>query len=91
MKIFKSIDEKFEEIGFKKVEEDKYGVVYERYNEKYNYNHKLTILRKASGNHILQSYDETNTTSEYSPVVGLSGYEMKLALRKMKKLKLYSK
>lgn len=91
MKLFKSIDEKFEEIGFKKIREDKYGVVYERYNNEYKYNQILDILHKANGNHIIQSYDETNTTSQYSPAVGLSGYEVKLALKKMKKMKLYSK
>lgn len=92
MKLFKNIDEKFEDIGFKKVKEDKYGVVYERYDEKYKYKQVLDILHKASGKHIIQSYDGTNTASElFSPMVGLTGYEMKLALKKMKKLKLYSK
>ena len=35
MFIFKSIDEKFKDIGFIKVREDKHGVVYERYDEEY--------------------------------------------------------
>lgn len=30
MKLFKSIDDRFREIGFIKVEEDKYGAEYER-------------------------------------------------------------
>lgn len=37
MFLFKSIDEKIEEMGFKKINEDKYGVEYERYSEKYKY------------------------------------------------------
>ena len=91
MKLFKSIDEKFKDIGFKKIKEDKYGVVYERYDEEYEYNQRLDIMHKANGHHLIHSYDETNTKSEFSPSVGLTGYEIKLALKKMKKLKLYSK
>ena len=34
MKLFKTIDEKFEEIEFKKIKEDKYGVTYQRQNKK---------------------------------------------------------
>ena len=48
-------------------------------------------MHKANGHHLIDSYDETNTTSLFSPSVGLTGYEIKLALKKMKKLKLYSK
>ena len=91
MFIFKSIDEKFKDIGFIKVREDKYGVVYERYEDEYGYVQRLEILHKANGKHLIQSYDVTNTTSEFSPVVGLTGYELKLRLIKMKKIKLYSK
>ena len=57
MFLFKSIDEKIEEMGFKKINEDKYGVEYERYSEKYKYTQRVSILHKASGRHILQSYD----------------------------------
>ena len=91
MFIFKSIDEKFKDIGFIKVREDKHGVVYERYEDEYGYVQRLDILHKANRKHLIQSYDATNTTSEFSPVVGLTGYELKLALIKMKKIKLYSK
>ena len=57
MKLFKSVDEKLKEIGFVKIEEDKYGVRYERKNSKYNFTQSVDILHKASGRHILQSYD----------------------------------
>ena len=86
MKLFKSIDEKFEEIGFKKISENKHGASYERYDKEYEYNQRLDLCYKVNGNHIIQSYDETNTTKDYSPVVGLTAYEMKLALKKMKQL-----
>lgn len=91
MKLFKSIDKKFEDIGFKKVREDRYGVIYERYDEKYKYTQRLDILHKKSGNFLIQSYDATNTTSECSPVVGLSRYEIKLVLNKIKRIKPHNK
>lgn len=86
--MFKSIDKKFEEIGFIKVREDKYGARYDRKDEKYNYTQVLTILNKASGRHIVQSYDKDLMDSKMigNTCVGLSYYEMKLVLKKMRKL-----
>ena len=39
MKLFKTVDEKLAEIGFAKVEEDKYGCIYERKDKEYNFTH----------------------------------------------------
>lgn len=93
MRIFKSVDEKLKEIGFVKIEENKYGVRYERKNSKYNFTQSVDILHKASGRHILQSYDRDLMDEKKigNTCVGLTGYEMKLFLKKMKKLGLYSK
>ena len=44
MKFFKTVDEKLNDIGFVKIEEDKYGVRYERKNSKYNFTQSLDIL-----------------------------------------------
>lgn len=57
MKLFKSIDEKFNDIGFKKVKDDKYAVTYERYNGEFKYMQVLDIRHKKDGRHIIQSYD----------------------------------
>lgn len=86
--MFKSIDKKFEEIGFNKVREDKYGAYYERKNEQYNYIQVLHIIHKANGRHIVQSYDKDlfDTKGIGNTCVGLTYYEMKLALKKMKQL-----
>ena len=86
--MFKSVDKKFEEIGFIKVKEDQYGVTYERKNEKYNYTQVLCILHKKSGRHIVQSVDKDLMDSKMigNTCVGLTYYEMKLALKKMKQL-----
>lgn len=93
MKLFKSVDEKLKEIGFIKIEEDKYGVRYERKNSKYNFTQSVDILHKSSGEHILQSYDPDLMDQKKigNTCVGLTGYEMKLFLKKMKQIDLYSK
>lgn len=92
MKLFKTVDEKLAEIGFTKVEEDKYGCAYERKDKEYGYTQKIAILRKRSGRHILQSYDPDLRDNKGigNTCVGLTGYEMKLFLKKMKRIKMYS-
>lgn len=93
MKLFKTVDDKLADIGFVKIKEDKYGVRYERKNSKYNFTQSVDILHKASGKHILQSYDGELMDEKKigNTCVGLTGYEMKLFLKKMKQIGLYSK
>ena len=93
MKFFKTVDEKLNDIGFVKIEEDKYGVRYERKNSKYNFTQSVNILHKASGRHILQSYDNELMDQKKigNTCVGLTGYEMELFLKKMKQIGLCSK
>lgn len=87
MRIFKNVDEKLKEIGFNKICEDKHGAQYERYNTKYNYWQRVDIWHKASGRHILQSYDRDLMDEKKigNTNVGLTGYEMKLFLKKNEK------
>lgn len=89
MKIFKNIDDKFKDIGFKKVKDDKYTVTYERYDTTYKYIQVLDIRHKKSGRHIIQSYDKGlfDTKGIGNTGVGLTYYETKLALKKMKQKK----
>lgn len=84
--IFKSTDEKFAEIGFEKISEDKYGVEYCRYNEKFNFYHTIGIWHKRNGYHIVQSYDKHRMDNDRigNLCVGLTMYEMELCLKKMK-------
>lgn len=91
MKLFKSIDEKFAEIGFKKVREDKYGAEYERENKNHVYTpyiQSLCLLRKKNGKHIVQSYDKNLMDEKKigNTCVGLTMYEIKLCLKKMKQM-----
>ena len=86
MKLFKSIDDKFKEIGFIKVEEDEYGVIYERHVD--SFIQKLCLLHKSSGKHIVQSYDPTLFDNKLigNTCVGLIMYEIKLCFKKMKQM-----
>lgn len=92
MRLFKSVDEKLYDIGFAKEREDKYGVIYQRYNAEYNYTQNVSILYKKSGRHILQSYDPELIDEKKigNCAIGLTGKEMKLFIKKMKKIGLYS-
>lgn len=93
MKLFRSIDEKLESIGFVKVSEDEYGANFERVNKKYDYTQCVDLLHKASGAHIIQSYDKELMDEKKigNTCVGLTGFETKLFLKKMKKIGLYNK
>lgn len=88
MKLFKTVDEKFKEIGFKKIEENDYIVRYQRYNKKFGYIQTLDLLHKASGRHIVQSVDENlpDIKGIGNTCVGLTMYEMKLCIKKMKQM-----
>ena len=87
MKLFKTVDEKLAEIGFVKEEEDMYGCVYKRKDKEYNFTQKVFI-----GHNILQSYDPDlgDDKGIGNTCVGLTGYEMKLFIKKMKQLKMYA-
>lgn len=86
MKLFKSIDEKFAEIGFTKVQDDEYAVRYEREYVDYKFTQVLTILHKHSGRHIIHSYDKHLHDRDYTGNVsiGLTYYETKLIMKKMR-------
>lgn len=88
MKLFKTVDEKFEEIGFVKVKEDEYGASYERKVDKYNYTQTLDLVHKSSGKHLIQSYnaDLRDEKKIGNTGVGLSMYEAKLCVKKMKQM-----
>lgn len=82
----KSVDEKFREIGFVKVNENEHLVHYQRHE--HSFIQTLCLGHKDSGRHIVQSYDETLTDSEGigNTCVGLTMYEMELCIKKMKQL-----
>ena len=90
---FKSVDEKLKKIGFEKINEDKYGCRYCRHDDKYNYTQIVNIASKANGELLLWSYDADLFDNKKigNICVGLTYYEMKLFMKKMRKIGLASK
>ena len=86
--MFNLIDRKFKKIGFKKVQEDKHGVTYERQHDNPEYIQKLDLMYKSNGYHIIQSYDPKLMDEKCigNTGVGITMYEAKLCLAKMKKM-----
>ena len=85
MRFIKTVDEKFKEIGFVKTRDDEYIVDYEKEVKAFGYIHQISLCHKASGRHIIQSYEKDSQPSDiYSNIVGMSPYEAKLCIKKMK-------
>ena len=95
MKLFKSVDDKLKDLGFEKVVEEgetenKFGASYMRVvpiNNDDNYIHRLDILHKASGKHLIQSYEEGTNSDGFNNMVGLTYEVIKLAMKKYRQLK----
>lgn len=91
MKLFKSIDERFKELGFEKMEEEnKYGVSYIKgitLNDNVKYVHRIDIMRKSNGNHLIQSYQNGVNNDGLNNSVGLTYKETKLILKKYRQMK----
>lgn len=87
--IFKSLDQKIADLGFKETKNDKFGIEYERCDGLYM--HKVALLHKANGKHILQSYDPALCVPGKigNTAVGLSYRELVLFAKKMKQIGLY--
>ena len=87
--MFKSIAKRLEELGFKKIEEDNLGASYSRVvpiNDDI-YVHRLDIVHKASGRHLIQSYEEDVNKDGFNNVVGLNYETTRLAMKKYRQLK----
>jgi hypothetical protein len=85
MKLFKSVDEKLAEIGLVKVKENEYGASYER-ETRFGYTQCVDLVCKASGRHLIQSYEKGVNQDGFNNCVGLSMYEARLCRKKMKRM-----
>lgn len=82
MKLFKSIDEKLEDAGFKLLPDQSEGLKYECTKDKgYCFTHIVTISRLSNGLTMLKSYDKASRC-----IVGMTRKELKLFLKKMKQV-----
>ncbi len=86
MKIFKSVDDRLADIGFEKIADNDYYVAYAREMPEENFTQRLDIVRKATGRHLVQSYDKNRHGVDNigNICVGLTTREMKLAMQKMR-------
>lgn len=85
MKLFKNIDEKFAQIGFLKVCENEFGAKYERLSKR-GYIQRVDLVRKQSGLHLIQSYEAGVNSDGFNNCVGLTMYEARLCLIKMRRM-----
>lgn len=83
--MIKNLEKQIEKLGFKKQEENKYGVSYVRYCN--NYKQCVGILHKENGKYIIQSYENKTNSDGFNNCVGLTIEETKLFLKKAKQLK----
>lgn len=86
MKLFKTIDDKLFELGYYKLRDDSFTVIYERsvsgrlYGSDVHYHQKVSICSKGTGEgFIIESYKSSSCES-----VPLCAYEIKLLMRKAK-------
>lgn len=86
MKLLKNIDNRLKDIGFIKIEEDGHGALYERKNEEYSYIQRLDLMHKNNGSHVIQSYQKNVNSDGFNNMIGLTMYETKLAIKKMKRM-----
>lgn len=86
LEFLKSTDSRLSDYGFDKVEESILGVSYERYDDAFNFLHKVDIHRRFNGVYEIQSYDATNVDT-FPSVVALTDYEFKLFNKKIHEMK----
>ena len=86
-RLFKTIDERLREIGFEKTIENEHGAFYEREEPRYYYTHCLNLIHRSNGEWLVQSYQKEDNSDGFNNAIGLTPYEMELALKKIKKMK----
>lgn len=87
MKLFKTIDEKFKELGFDKTYESDIVVDYEKYIDKYKYTHVIELINKSNGQKTIHSYEKEINKDGFTNSVGMTKEETKLAIKKLNKMK----
>lgn len=93
MKLFRTIDQKIEDMGFKKIDDNQFIVLYERDfrlysdNTQHGYRQVVSLCHKRSGRNIIQSYDPDlfDDKKVGNTCVGLTYKELKIFMKKMKK------
>lgn len=89
---FTRADKKLSKLGFGKYntgdeKESKYGVSFGRPNVDHGGTHRIDIIHKANGKHLIQSYQEGINSDGFNNCVGLTYKEIKAAMRKYREMK----
>lgn len=80
------IDRKFRDLGFVRLDDNKFGVSYRR--ETVHYIHRIDILKLKSGDYVIKSYQEDFTGGgDYNNAIGMGLYETQLALKRLKRMR----
>lgn len=88
MKYFKKIETKIQKAGWNLVYQSETCIKYVKYNEQFNYAHRVELIRKTGRTPIIQSYQENcHNESNFDNMVGLDVKSIKLFLKFIKKLK----
>lgn len=80
-----NVDKALKRLGFEKVREDKRFIVQYERDTKYGYVQCLDLCHKASGKHLIQSYQKDVNSEGFNNSVGFTPKEAKLAVKKMRK------
>lgn len=88
IKMYRNIDKKFEDLGFTKIKDDIYGASYTRKIPDFNFIHRIDIIRKDSGRHLISSYEKDLFKGHsFNNQVGITYDELKLCMKKYRELK----
>lgn len=80
-------DEELKKCGFKKTEENKFCVSYERYNNEFNYTHCVELhLSSHKQSCFILSYEKGVNKDGFNNCVGLTVHEVSLILNKINML-----
>lgn len=89
---FTRADKKLAKLGFAKFctddgKETKYGVSFGKTDVKNGGYHRIDIIHKENGRHLIQSYQEGLNSDAFNNCCGLTYKEMKAAMRKYREMK----
>lgn len=81
--MIKNADKRLKKLGFTKIEENRYVVIYERENATYGYTHEVDIIHKYNKENIVISSVKGLNSDGFNNAVGLTANEMKFFRKKM--------
>ena len=86
---FTRADKKLSKLGFGKynTDDEKDGVSFGKLDTDFGGIHRIDIMYKSNGQHLIQSYQENVNSDGYNNCVGLTYEEMKAVMRKYREMK----